>query len=207
MGTSVVTPDLVKQLRAIPVATLHEAMGQAGALPSAIKPLKQQMKLCGPAVTVHSMPKDNLLLHRALAAAAPGDVLIANVSEHFEAGYWGEIMTVAAQARGIAGLVIDGCVRDADPIEALDFPVFCRGLCVRGTTKFGRGSLNEPIVIGDVPIRPGDMIAGDRDGVVVVPSHRLEAVIEAALAREAKEALTMDALRQGKTTLEIYGWD
>ena len=153
------------------------------------------------------MPGDNLLLHKAIASATTGDVLVVNVSGHYESGYWGENMTVAAQARGLRGLVIDGCVRDADPIEALGFPVFCRGLCIHGTTKFGRGTLNQPIVICNVTIQPGDIIVGDCDGVVVVPRDRLDETISAALTREAKEANTMTKLREGKTTLEIYGWE
>jgi 4-hydroxy-4-methyl-2-oxoglutarate aldolase len=194
------------QVAQIPTATLHEAMGKYGALPAAIKPLNPAMKLCGTAVPIHTMPGDNLLLHRGIAHASPGDVLVVHVSGHYEAGYWGEIMTVAAQARELAGLVIDGCVRDADPIEASGFPVFCRGLCIHGTTKFGRGTLNQPIVIGNVTIQPGDIIVGYRDGVVVVPRDRLVEAITAAHAREAKESKTIASLKEGKTTLEIYGW-
>lgn len=196
----------VNQLAALPSATLHEAMGKVGALPSGIKPLSPEMKLCGTAATVHTMPGDNMMLHRAIAQATSGDVIIAHTSGFWEAGYWGEIMAVAAQARGIAGLVIDGCVRDADPIVALGFPVFCRGLCIQGTTKFGEGSINQPIAIGQVMIQPGDVVVGDRDGVVIVSKERMEETIAAAKAREAKEAEVMDRLRNGETTLEIYGW-
>jgi 4-hydroxy-4-methyl-2-oxoglutarate aldolase len=200
-------PALIEEVGAISTATLHEAMGKTGALPAAIKPLHQNMRLCGTAFTVHTMPGDNLLLHRAMAKASAGDVLVVNVSNHYEAGYWGEIMTVAALQRGIAGLVVDGCVRDAQAIEELAFPLFSRGLCIRGTTKYGNGTLNQSIVIGDTKIRPGDIIVGDRDGVVVVPIDRLETTVEAAKKREQKEAATMTELRNGKTTLEIYGWE
>lgn len=199
--------EILDQVCRFPAATLHEALGKYGALPAAIKPISPAMKLCGTAFTVHTMPGDNLLLHKAIASAATGDVLVAGVSEHYEAGYWGEIMTVAAQTRGLGGLVIDGCVRDADPIEALGFPVFCRGLSIQGTTKFGGGSLNLPIVIGKVTIQPGDVIVGDRDGLVVIPRDRIEQAVQGALAREVKEANTMAKLRGGKTTLEIYGWE
>jgi 4-hydroxy-4-methyl-2-oxoglutarate aldolase len=198
--------ELIQQLSEFSTATLHEAMGKYGALPSGIKPVSPEMKVCGTAVTVHSMPRDNMILHRAIAQAATGDVIIAHVSDFWEAGYWGEIMAVAAQARGIAGLVIDGCVRDADPITALGFPVFARGLCIHGTTKFGDGTLNQPITIGQVTIHPGDVIVGDRDGVVIVPADRLAETITKAQAREDKEAQVMSRLRDGETTLEIYGW-
>jgi len=197
---------LIHELAAFPTATLHEAMGKAGALPSGIKPISPEMKVWGTAVTVHTMPGDNMMLHRAIAQAGKGDVIIAYTSGFWEAGYWGEIMAVAAQARGIAGLVIDGCVRDADPIIALNFPVFARGLCIQGTTKFGSGRLNQPITIGQVTIQPGDIVVGDRDGVVIVAADRAAEAISNAQAREDKEDRVMARLRKGETTLEIYGW-
>ena len=88
----------------------------------------------------------------------------------------------------------------------MDFPVFSRGLCIRGTSNYGEGALNEPIVIGDYIIHPGDIIVGDRDGVVVVPEKRIEEAIEKSIAREAKEENVRKQLREGKTSLEIYGW-
>jgi 4-hydroxy-4-methyl-2-oxoglutarate aldolase len=199
--------EIISQLAQIPTATIHEAIGKQGALPSAINPISPSMKLCGTAFTIDSMPADNLLLHRAVAQAKAGDVLIAKMSDHYEAGYWGELLTVAAMERGIAGLVIDACVRDADPIEALRFPVFSRGLCIRGTTKYGNGTLNQPIIIGDVTVSAGDFVVGDRDGVVVIPASDGRAAIEKSIAREEKEARTLEQLRSGKTTLEIYGWE
>jgi 4-hydroxy-4-methyl-2-oxoglutarate aldolase len=198
--------ELIEQIAAFPTATLHEAMGKYGALPSGIKPISAEMRVCGTAVTVQTMPRDNMMLHRAIAAAGEGDVIVVHTADFWEAGYWGEIMAVASQARGIAGLVIDGCVRDADPITALGFPVFSRGLCIHGTTKFGKGTLNEPITIGQVTIQPGDIVVGDRDGVVIVPKGKTAEAIEKARAREEKEARVMERLRNGETTLEIYGW-
>jgi 4-hydroxy-4-methyl-2-oxoglutarate aldolase len=197
----------INQLAKFPTATIHEAIGKQGALPAAIKPVSPSMKLCGTAFTIDSMPGDNLLLHQAVAQASAGDILIAKMADHYEAGYWGELLTVAAMERGITGLVIDACVRDADPIERLGFPVFSRGLCIKGTTKYGNGTLNEPIIIGDVTIFAGDVIVGDRDGVVVVPADRVSEAVEKSAAREAKEANTLEQLRAGKTTLEIYGWE
>jgi len=198
--------DLINKVGSHAAATIHEALGKQGALPSGIKPISPSMKLYGTAYTIQSMPGDNLLFHRAIAAASAGDVLVADVSGFYEAGYWGEILTVASQARGIAGLVIDGCVRDANEIEVLGFPVFSRGLCIRGTTKHGTGSLNQPISIGDIRIEPGDVIVGDRDGLVVVPAARIKETIAKCEVRVEKEQRTMQALREGKTTLEIYGW-
>ena len=197
----------IEALSKFSAATLHEALGKSGNLPSAIKPIAAGMKVCGPAYTVKTMPRDNVLLHRAYAYAKPGDVIVADCGGFYEAGYWGDLMSLGAKTKGINGLVIDGCVRDADDIEAMGFNVFSRGLCIRGTSNFGEGSLNETIVIGGIVINPGDFIVGDRDGVVVVPAAKIEEAIEKATARETKEELVRKQLREGKTSIEIYGWD
>ncbi|MEM8861298.1 MAG: 4-carboxy-4-hydroxy-2-oxoadipate aldolase/oxaloacetate decarboxylase [Chloroflexota bacterium] len=195
-----------KQLLNFGTATIHEALGKIGALPSGIKPLNASSRICGPAVTVHTMPRDNLVLHRAIAMAEAGSVIIAHCSGFYEAGYWGDLMGTAAQVRQLEGLVIDGCVRDAAELDEMGFPVFCRGLCIHGTTKFGKGTINEPIAIGDVPIQAGDIVVGDRDGVVIVPKDRIAEAIEMSAEREAKEEEVRNQLKAGKTSLEIYGW-
>jgi 4-hydroxy-4-methyl-2-oxoglutarate aldolase len=198
--------DFIKELSKFSAATLHEALGKQGNLPSGIKPIAANMKVCGPAYTVKTMPRDNVLLHRAYAYAKPGDVIVVECGGFYEAGYWGDLMSLGAKTKGINGLVIDGCVRDADDIEAMGFNVFSRGLCIRGTSNFGDGSLNETIVIGGVIINPGDFVVGDRDGVVIIPLSRAAEAIEKAIAREAKEENVRKQLREGKTSLEIYGW-
>ncbi len=199
--------EIIQQLRQFSAATVHEALGKTGNLPSAIKPISPKMKVCGTAYTVKTMPRDNKMLHRAYAHAKAGDVLVVHCSDFYEAGYWGDLMSLGALTKGIAGLVIDGCVRDADDIEALDFPVFSRGLCIRGTGNYGEGTLNEPIVIGECIIQPGDYILGDRDGIVVIPKARAFEAIEKSIAREKKEENTRRLLREGKTSLQIYGWE
>lgn len=199
--------DFVKELSQFSTATLHEALGQIGNLPYQIKPLSKNMKVCGQAYTVKAKAFMNINLHRAYAYAQAGDVIVANCSGGYEAGYWGDLLTLGAMKQGIAGLVIDACVRDADEIEALGFPVFCRGLCIKGTGKDPEGSFNEPIKIGEVTINAGDYIVGDRDGVVVIPKDRVEEAIEKAKAREEKEARTREELNKGLTSLQIYGWD
>ncbi|MCB0647780.1 MAG: 4-carboxy-4-hydroxy-2-oxoadipate aldolase/oxaloacetate decarboxylase [Saprospiraceae bacterium] len=188
-------------------ATIHEALGQIGNLPSAIKPLDPKVKLCGPAYTVKAKAMMNINFHRAYAYAKPGDVIVADCSGGYEAGYWGDLLTAGAMKQGIIGLAIDGCIRDADEIEALGFPVFSRGLCIKGTGKDPEGSLNEPITIGDTTIYPGDIVIGDRDGVMIVPKDRIDEAIEKSRAREAKEAATRARLNAGETSLQIYEWD
>lgn len=189
-------------------STLHESSGRMGALPSAIRPVAPGLRLCGPAVTVHSPGGDNLWLHRAIYVATPGDVLVVSVSGVYDHGYWGEIMSTAARARGLGGLVIDGCVRDVERLAALGLPVFARGLSIRGTGKDQRaiGWVNAPVLLGEITVAPGDLVVGDADGVVAIPRARAGAIVEAAHQREAKEAEVMERLRAGERTLEVYNF-
>jgi 4-hydroxy-4-methyl-2-oxoglutarate aldolase len=201
--------ELIDAARGFSAATLHEASGQRGALPPAIKPVAASFRVCGPAVTVQGPPRDNLWLHRGIVAAEPGDVLVVAVDGAYEAGYWGEIMSNAARARGLAGLVIDGCVRDGMLLEDVGFPVFARGLCIRGTRKDfdARGWINSPLLIGDVTVSPGDLIVGDADGVVVVARDRISQTLDEATRRETKEAEIIERLHRGETSIDLYGWD
>jgi 4-hydroxy-4-methyl-2-oxoglutarate aldolase len=204
-----VSPSLVNAARSIPTATLHEAAGKSGALPWGIKPTAPTFRVCGPAVTVHSPGGDNLWLHRGIYAAQPGDVLVVHTSGRHDYGYWGEIMSNAAKVRGLGGLVIDGCVRDGDLLARIGFPVFARGLCMRGTSKdFGaRGWINAPTLFDDVIVRPGDLVVGDGDGVVCLERDCVERVLQSGLERERQEANILNQLDAGATTLDIYGWN
>jgi 4-hydroxy-4-methyl-2-oxoglutarate aldolase len=145
------------------------------------------------------------MLHLAVAEAQPGDVIIANTGSYVLTGAWGEVLTVAAQSRGILGLVIDGAVRDIVAIEGLRFPVFSRGLAIASCTKERAGKLNEPLQIGGSVVWPGDLVFGDNDGVVIVPADRIEEVYEAALARQKAESTLISKLRKGHTTVELLG--
>ncbi|WP_338616251.1 4-carboxy-4-hydroxy-2-oxoadipate aldolase/oxaloacetate decarboxylase [Pigmentiphaga sp. CHJ604] len=203
------SPAQLEEAAALPSSTLHEAAGKIGALPSAIKPVHPSFRICGAAVTVQSPPADNLWLHRAIVAAQPGDVLVVHVGGHYEAGYWGEVMSQAARARGLAGLVIDGCVRDGAILERFGFPVFARGLCIRGTGKDfdARGWINAPTLFGDVTVQPGDLIVGDTDGVVAIPRARIDEVLAKARQREEDEARIIERLAAGENSLDIYNWN
>jgi 4-hydroxy-4-methyl-2-oxoglutarate aldolase len=193
-------------------ATAHEAGGRIGALPPAIRPVGAPgATLHGPAFTVTCGQRDNLALHHAIASAPAGSVLVCQTGGHHDAGYVGEIMVRAALARGLAGLVIDGCVRDGAAIVASGWPVFARGLSVQGTTKDPRlvqacgGRLRFATGAGGVDVDPGDLVLGDADGVVVVPAARAAEVLAASAEREAAEQAIMARLAAGETTLEIYG--
>lgn len=167
--------------------------------------LSPSMTVHGRALTVFTPAFDNLALHHAIAAAEPGVVLVVSVDRALEAGYWGELMTVAAQARGIAGLVIDGCVRDTQEIIALGFPVFSRGACVRGTSKRGGGSVGVDVVIGDASVAAGDWIVGDADGVIALSNSEYQQALVDAERRQSQETRTRQLLEDGQTTLEVFG--
>lgn len=198
---------LLESARKLSSATVHEAGGKIGALPSKLKLLRADQFLCGPAFPVLSPPGDNLFLHHAIYAAAPGEVLVIDCGEADEYGYWGEVMAVAAQAVGLAGLVITGGVRDSQRMIDMGFPVFAGNVCIRGTGKdpFGKGSLGVPVTIGDVTVRRGDLVIGDADGLVVVPAERAAAVVAESRARDLHEQEIFARLHAGETTLAIYG--
>ena len=186
-------------------ATLYEAAGRKGMIEPSIRPAWAGAKICGRIATVDCPPGDNLMLHLAVAAAEPGSLLVANAGGFTRAGAWGEILTVAAQAKGVAGLVIDGAVRDIEAICALRFPIFSRGLAIGACTKERFGSLDQPFVFGGVTIQPGDLIFGDSDGLVVIEQARLNEVYESACQRRDFEVKLIEGLRAGKTTVELLG--
>ena len=201
-----VPPALVDRYRGLSSATVHEASGGKGALSSGIKPISPEMRICGPVVTVRIRPGDNLMLHKAIYVAEPGDVIVADAGGYREAGAWGEIMAVAALARGIAGLVFNGAVRDSQLMIDLPFPVFACGLSIKGTEKVSLGWINHALNLDNITIDPGDLILGDRDGLVVVAGEEAEAVLAASLAREEKEEVIKERLRRGESTLDVYGF-
>jgi len=202
------SPEVLVRARKLGAATLHEGAGRIGALPSAIKPVAPDMVVCGPAFTVHCPALSNLQIHHALYHAAPGDVLVVHVSGGTEAGYWGDILNEAAIERGLGGLVIDGGVRDTAGLAAMAFPVFCHGVCLRGTGKDHHAAawLQEALRMGDVLIQPGDLVLGDRDGVVVIPAAQADAAILAGEAREVDEARKIELIRRGARTIDLYGF-
>jgi 4-hydroxy-4-methyl-2-oxoglutarate aldolase len=199
--------DLVNQYKKLSSATVHEASGGKGALSSRIKPISPEMKICGPVVTVKLRPCDNLILHKVIYVAQKGDVIVADSEGFMEAGAWGEIMAVAAQQRGIGGLVFNGAVRDSQAISELGFPVFSCGLSIKGTEKVSLGWINHRLNLDNVTIDPGDLILGDRDGLVIVKKNEANEVLEKSVAREKKEKAIKKRLRKGESTLSIYGFE
>jgi 4-hydroxy-4-methyl-2-oxoglutarate aldolase len=194
------------ELLALGSATL----GESGALTMhpRIKPVWLGASVAGPALTARCGPADNLAIHVAVArAATDGAVLVVDASDIPERGYWGEVLTTGAAARGIAGLVIDGGVRDVAALEAHGFPVFSPLVALPGASKAAGGTVGVPITAGAVTVEPGDWIVGDVDGVVVIPAARLDEILAAGKARAAAERGLFAALRGGATTVELLGLD
>jgi 4-hydroxy-4-methyl-2-oxoglutarate aldolase len=187
-------------------ASLHEAARKAGALPAVLKPLDPAMRLCGRALPVRCPAGDNLWIHRALAEARKGEVLVVDTGAGVDFGYWGEIMATAAQARGLAGLVITGGVRDSLRLIELGLPTFSAGVSIRGTAKDpnGAGAVGEPVRIGEVVVRRGDLVFGDADGVVVLDPKATALAVPAALQRDADEVAILEQVRAGALTLDVY---
>lgn len=205
MSSQEISVASIQLLRDFGSATVYEAQGARGALDSGIKPIHPSMRVAGPAVTVDLRPADNLMLHYAMLKVKPGDVLVVDAKGFLEAGPWGDVFTEQAVRQGVAGLVINGAVRDAGSIIEMGFPVFCRGLCIKGTGKNQPGKLNVPVCLGDVQINPGDIVIGDQDGVVVVPRGDVDEAIRSSQAREDKEAEFRARIRDGATTVELMG--
>lgn len=200
-----ITQDKLKTLRDLGTATIYEAQGAKGAFDHGMKPLDPSLRIAGPALTVDARPADNLILHYAVQKAQPGDVLVVDAKGFMEAGPWGDVLTVQAMHKGIAALVINGCVRDANWIIDMKFPVFSRGLSIKGTGKAQPGAVNVPITIGDAVIRPGDIIVGDRDGLVIVAGDEVDKAIDSSNSRETREAEQRAAIAQGVSTIELFG--
>jgi 4-hydroxy-4-methyl-2-oxoglutarate aldolase len=205
MSKDIISAASIQALRDFGSATVYEAQGAKGALDSGMKPIDPGMRLAGPAFTVDTRPADNLMLHYAMLKAKPGDVLVVDAKGFVEAGVWGDVFTEQAIKIGLAGLVINGAVRDAAAITRMGFPVFCRALSIKGTGKNQPGRVNVPIHIGEVQINPGDIIIGDRDGLVVVPKGEVEVAIKNSLAREEKENRFREQIRNGASTVELLG--
>lgn len=201
----VTDPDIKEALLELGSATLGESGGRA--MKPRIKAAWPGARLAAPAVPVRCAPGDNLAIHVAVARAASGSVLVVDVGDVNARGYWGEVLTTGAEARGLVGLVIDGCVRDVEALEAHGFPVFSAGIALPGATKSSPGSVGSPAMVGGVLVSAGDWLVGDRDGVTVVPGGSLQAVIEAGRARATKEAGMFESLRSGRTTVELLGLD
>lgn len=176
-------------------------------MPPRIRSAWRGARLAAPAFPVVCTPGDNLAIHVAVAVAPRGCALVVTVGEVRDRGYWGEVLTTAAEARGLAGLVIDGGVRDTSALEEHRFPVFCSGVALAGASKTAPGEAGYETEVAGVAVAAGDWVVGDADGVAVVRAGSAQEVLSAGRARAARERRLFESLRGGATTVDLLGLD
>lgn len=190
-------PELVEGFRGMPVANIDDNMGRIGAIHAAIRPLNKA-PLLGVAFTVKVPEGDNLMFHKAMDLAKPGDVIVIDAGGYDNRAIFGELMATYCKIRGVAGLVVDGAIRDHEALSQMDIPVYARGTTPNGPYKNGPGEINTPVVIGGKIIRPGDILVGDQDGIVVIDPAIARELMEKTKATMDKEAKIMeDILSKG----------
>lgn len=191
-----VSPEVVERFRSLPVANVSDSMARMTAGGPRLRPMHKGGMLAGPALTVKTRPGDNLMIHRALDLASPGDVVVVDGGGDLTNALIGELMAAYAQTRGIAGIVLNGAIRDAGWIAAHDFPVYAAGITHRGPYKDGPGEINVPIAIDGMVIAPGDLVIGDEDGLLSVAFDEVETVYAAAHAKQQAEQKQMQAIEE-----------
>ncbi|MFK7699016.1 RraA family protein [Pseudomonas caspiana] len=191
-----VTAEQVERYRNLPVANISDSMQRMTAGGAGLRPYHRGGALLGVALTVKCRPGDNLMLHYALNIAEPGDVIVVDSGGDLTNALIGELMLAFAQKKQLAGVVINGAVRDTASIAASDFPVYARGVTHRGPYKNGPGEINVPIAIDGMVIEPGDLIVGDPDGVLCVPFDQVDAVYELASARHLAEQSKLQSIAE-----------
>ena len=205
MGTANGGNGTAAALAALGSATLGESGGHPA--DRRLRPAWRGAAVSASAYPVRCTPGDNLAVHVAVTTAPRGSVLVVDVGRVADRGYWGEVLTTAAEAAGLAGLVLDGGVRDVAALEAHGFPVFSSTIALTGATKDKPGTVGAPVRVGGVRVAAGDWVVADVDGVTFVPGGALADVLAAGRAREAKEAGFFEALRAGSTTVELLALD
>jgi len=193
-----VPADVVRRAAEFASSILADVAGRRGALHGRIAPLAPTMRFAGPALTVEVRPGDNLMIHAALAIAQPGDVIVVDGKGDLTSALMGEIMCQQAARIGVAAVVIDGAVRDAEAIRSLGLPMYACGLNPNGPTKLVPGRLNHPISIGGVTIEPGDLVVGDGDGVTVIERAKAASLLPLAEEKVAAETKRIADIRSGK---------
>jgi 4-hydroxy-4-methyl-2-oxoglutarate aldolase len=199
------TEDIAAELVRLGSATIGESGGLAA--DRRLRPAWSGAAVAAPAYPVGCTPGDNLAVHVAVTTAPRGSVLVVDVGRVIDRGYWGEVLTTAAEAAGLAGLVLDGGVRDVAALQAHGFPVFSAAIALTGATKDRPGTVGIPVRVGGVQVAPGDWVVADVDGVAFVRGGDLQDVLAAGRERESKEAGFFGALRGGSTTVELLSLD
>jgi 4-hydroxy-4-methyl-2-oxoglutarate aldolase len=198
-------PQVIEGLGAAGTATVHEAIGRRGFAGPDLRPIQQDVRIAGSAITVSCHPGDNLMIHAAVEVCQPGDVLVVTNTSPSTHGMFGELLATSLMARGVRGLIIDAGVRDTAELREMGFPVWSRYVSCQGTVKASPGSVNVPVVLGGVHVVAGDVICADDDGVVVVARSEAEWALQQSTDRLAKEEHTRARLRAGELGVDFYG--
>jgi regulator of RNase E activity RraA len=192
-----VSAELARKFRSLPVANVSDCMSRLTGGGPRLRPYHGEGMLAGPAFTVKTRPGDNLMVHKALDIASPGDVVVVDAGGDLTNSIVGEIMITYAMNRGLAGLVINGSIRDSDALCRLTFPVYAAGVTHRGPMKSGPGEIGRAIAFEGMVIEPGDLIIGDGDGVLCIPFDEVEEVYQAAAAKKKTEDKILADLKAG----------
>ena len=193
------------ELAALGVATVHEAAGRTGVVDLPLIRVVPGSRVAGPARTALCMPGDNTMVHALVAHARPGDVLVLTTAQPAPVAFVGDLLATQAQAQGVAGILVDGAVRDLDELAELGLPIWTRFVRAQGATKGDVGKLDVPVVVGGAEIRPGDLVVMDCDGAVVVPADRVDEMLPAARERAARETAVRQRYRDGDLSYDLQG--
>jgi len=197
--------DIVRSLRELGVATVHEAQARTGLMRPYMRPIYPSARAAGAAITILCHAGDNIMIHAAIELCREGDILVVSTDSESTDGMFGELLAESARAHGVAGLVIDAGVRDVADLTQMQFPVWSKAISAQGTVKASPGSVNIPIVCAGAIVRPGDVIVGDTDGVVVVKREAAPEVARLSAERAAKEQKNREQLKGGALGLDMYG--
>ncbi|MGG1254187.1 RraA family protein [Brevibacillus agri] len=189
--------ELVEQFRDVVTPHISDNLNRLHAIAPGLRPYHKEGKLVGTAITVKSRPGDNLMAHKAIDMAEPGDVIVVDAGGDLTNAIVGEIMMRLAQKKGIAGFVIDGAIRDTEAFKNDVFPVYARGVTHRGPYKDGPGEINVPVSVGGMVVHPGDIIVGDDDGLAVVPAEQAEEVLRLVKEQQVKEEAILASIQDG----------
>lgn len=200
--------NIVSAFETIPSTIVSDVTGNIGlTMDSGIKPMCRGVQTAGTAVTVKASPGDNLIIHKAITMAEPGDILVIDCNGYTETGHMGELMCGSCKANDLAGVVIDGGVRDREELREMGYPVYARGVNPQGPLKQDPGSINVTITCGDISVDPGDIVVGDGDGLAVIPGTNAEEVLELSREKIEAEDNTREEVQSGEYLYEMKGYD
>ena len=190
--------DIAKEFLTLPVANVSDSMWRLTAGGSRLRPMHKSGQMAGPALTVKSRPGDNLMLHKAIDMAEPGDIIVCDAGGDLTNSLMGELMLAHAMKRGVGGFVLDGAVRDVEAFLDVNLPVFAAGVSHRGPYKDGPGEINVSVALDGMVIEPGDLVIGDWDGVLSIPLDDVDSILKKTNKKQAAEAVDMAKIEAGE---------